>query len=72
MKYKLAIILLSIIAISGISITAVASATPVTSSNIFNNSTMQKISLQQTYVRVDGSVKAWGMTSAVAQATHLG
>ena len=57
--------MLSIIAISGISITAVASATPVTSSNIFNNSTMQKISLQQTYVRVDGSVKAWGMTSAV-------
>jgi hypothetical protein len=63
MKYKFAIILLSIIAISGISITA--SAMPVISSNTINSTTMHKISLQQTYVRMDGSIKAWGTTSAI-------
>ena len=66
MKNKFAIILLAILAVSAFSLTAGAYATPFMNwQPVMPNATVSSVSLQTSYVRMDGKINMFGSTPAL-------
>lgn len=65
MKNKFAIVLLAIITVSALSFAADASAMPFMNSRTIPNATANRVSLQQSYVRMDGIINASGTNKVI-------